>query len=95
MVDGFKVVSVVIFQYTKLIIDNGKSTPNRPVIRVHLEGLLVVWQSEVKLIEAEKTVWGEKKKKEKQEKVTDGGEIDLEIIRAFLSRRRTPYDLSD
>ena len=95
MIDGFKVVSVVIFQYTKLIIDNGKSTPNRPVIRVHLEGLLVVWQSEVKLIEAEKTVWGEKKKKEKQEKVTDGGEIDLEIIQAFLSRRRTTYDLSD
>ena len=95
MIDGFKVVSVVIFQYTKLIIDNGKSTPNRPVIRVHLEGLLVVWQSEVKLIEAEKTVWGEKKKKEKQEKVTNGGEIDLEIIRAFLSRRRTPYDLFD
>ena len=95
MIDGFKVVSVVIFQYTKLIIDNGKSTPNRPVIRVHLEGLLVVWQSEVKLIEAEKTVWGEKKKKEKQEKVTNGGEIDLEIIRAFLSRRPTPYDLSD
>ena len=95
MIDGFKVVSVVIFQYTKLIIDNGKSTPNRPVIRVHLEGLLVVWQSEVKLIEAEKTVWGEKKKTEKQDKVTDGGEIDLEIIQAFLSRRRTPYDLSD
>lgn len=75
MINGFKVVSIIIFQYTKLIIDNGKSTPNRPVTRVHLEGLLVVRQSKVKFIEAEKTVWGEKKKKEKQEKVTVGGEI--------------------
>lgn len=56
VINSFQVMPVIVLQYPKLVVDNGQSAADRPVTAVHLQRLLVVGQSEVQLIQAEKTV---------------------------------------
>ena len=56
VINSLQVMSVVILQYTKLIVNNGQSALHRPITAVHLQCLLVVRQSKVQFIEPEETI---------------------------------------